>query len=83
LAAIWTDLLAVERVGIHDNFFQLGGDSLLAMRLVSSIRRELNIEISILAIFESQTINKLSEYLDILLFRNKYSIENNLEGFEL
>ncbi|MEZ2339470.1 condensation domain-containing protein, partial [Mucilaginibacter sp. RCC_168] len=37
-AAIWTDLLAVERVGIHDNFFQLGGDSIITIQVVSRLR---------------------------------------------
>ncbi|WP_348705598.1 amino acid adenylation domain-containing protein [Tenacibaculum sp. 190524A02b] len=60
LAAIWQELLGVEKVGVHDDFFELGGHSLLATRLVSKIRTELNIEIAIRDIFQYPTIANLS-----------------------
>nr|WP_262493035.1 non-ribosomal peptide synthetase [Myroides guanonis] len=60
LAEIWQNLLGLEQVGIHDNFFELGGHSLLATRLVSMIRQELSIEISIRDVFEYTTISELS-----------------------
>ncbi|MEZ2339472.1 condensation domain-containing protein, partial [Mucilaginibacter sp. RCC_168] len=63
LAAIWSDLLAVERIGIHDNFFELGGHSLLAMRLVSYARREMALELSIGTIFNNPTIALLAAYI--------------------
>jgi arthrofactin-type cyclic lipopeptide synthetase C len=34
---MWTETLAIDRVGIHDDFFELGGDSLMAMRLIAQI----------------------------------------------
>ncbi|EPN29988.1 non-ribosomal peptide synthetase SyfB, partial [Pseudomonas syringae pv. actinidiae ICMP 19096] len=44
LAAIWSELLQVERVGRQDRFFELGGHSLLAMRMVSQVRQRLSLE---------------------------------------
>jgi hypothetical protein len=41
IAAIWTEVLGVERVGIHDNFFDIGGHSLLGVRVITRIQREL------------------------------------------
>jgi acyl carrier protein len=63
LAAIWQNLLGVEQVGIYDNFFELGGHSLLATRLVSMIRKEFEIEITIKDIFEFTRIEELGTYL--------------------
>ncbi|MEL6558318.1 MAG: amino acid adenylation domain-containing protein [Bacteroidota bacterium] len=64
LVAIWQELLGVEKIGIHDNFFELGGHSLLATRLVSMIRKELDIEIAIREIFNFSTVEELSSYLE-------------------
>ncbi|MBC9915636.1 non-ribosomal peptide synthetase [Chitinophaga varians] len=64
LAAIWSRLLEVERVGIHDDFFELGGHSLLAIRLVSAIRKELKVEVSIGDVFDYPTIAFLSAQLE-------------------
>ncbi|SFJ90098.1 phosphopantetheine-binding protein, partial [Myroides guanonis] len=64
LAEIWQELLGIDKVGIYDNFFELGGHSLLATRLVSMIRKELHIEISIREIFEHTTIVELSSLIE-------------------
>ncbi|SNR31532.1 hybrid non-ribosomal peptide synthetase/type I polyketide synthase, partial [Flavobacterium sp. ov086] len=63
LVNIWQELLGVEKVGIHDNFFELGGHSLLATRLVSMIRKELMIEVSIREVFIHTTVSKLGTYV--------------------
>ncbi|MFD2943347.1 amino acid adenylation domain-containing protein, partial [Flavobacterium notoginsengisoli] len=65
LVAIWKDLLQTEYIGVLDNFFELGGHSLLATRLVSVIRKELKIEVSIRDIFENPTIAALGSHLII------------------
>ncbi len=51
LAAIWSELLQVERVGRHDRFFDLGGHSLLAMRMVAQVRQRLGVELSLADLF--------------------------------
>jgi len=56
LSELWAELLGIEQVGIHDNFFELGGHSLLAVRLLSAIRNDLGVELSIGEIFDLPTI---------------------------
>ena len=63
LVVIWQELLSIEKVGIYDNFFELGGHSLLATRLVSVIRKELDVEITIRDVFAHTTIDSLGAYL--------------------
>jgi amino acid adenylation domain-containing protein/non-ribosomal peptide synthase protein (TIGR01720 family) len=60
LAAIWTDVLGVENVGLHDNFFDLGGHSLVAMRLISRIRMMFQAEVSLDAVFDRPTVAELA-----------------------
>ncbi|MES2295470.1 MAG: amino acid adenylation domain-containing protein [Pseudomonadota bacterium] len=63
LAAIWAEVLKLDRVGTHDNFFELGGHSLLATQLVSMIRVRCGCEISVRAVFESPTVAALALHL--------------------
>jgi amino acid adenylation domain-containing protein len=56
LAAIWAEVLQLERVGVNDNFFELGGHSLLAAQVVARVRAEFKIETSLRILFESPTV---------------------------
>jgi len=60
LHEIWLELLALERVGIHDNFFSMGGHSLLATQVMSRVRQTFKVELPLRAIFESPTIERLA-----------------------
>ena len=64
LAAIWCNLLKVERVGITDNFFELGGHSLMVMQVVARIRKELEVEIPVRILFEDPTIRGLAKEVE-------------------
>ncbi|HKV06885.1 MAG TPA: non-ribosomal peptide synthetase, partial [Thermoanaerobaculia bacterium] len=59
LAAIWSELLGIERVGVHDDFFTLGGHSLLATQLVSRVRRQLGVDLPLHRLFELRTLSSL------------------------
>ncbi|MES2936778.1 MAG: amino acid adenylation domain-containing protein [Pseudomonadota bacterium] len=56
LAAIWSEVLGVERVGAHDSFFQLGGHSLLVTRLMARLRDEVDVELPLRSLFEAPTL---------------------------
>lgn len=56
IAAIWCQLLGLERVGIHNTFFELGGHSLLAMQLLSRVRDVMHVEVSLLRFFAEPTV---------------------------
>lgn len=65
LVEIWQDLLGMNQVGIHDNFFSLGGDSLLATRIPAKLRAALGIGVELGAIFKAPTVAQLSEQLQL------------------
>ena len=63
VVSIWQDVLNQKRIGVHDNFFQLGGHSLIATQVVSRIRQATDTEVSLKALFESPTIAGLVEHI--------------------
>jgi acyl transferase domain-containing protein len=63
IAKVWQEALGVDRLGIHDNFFDLGGNSLIGLRVVSRLRRELAREIQVVSLFEGPTVSALAALL--------------------
>lgn len=64
LCKIWSSLLKLDKVGIRDNFFDLGGDSLKAVRLAQDIQKQLKQTLPVVKIFEYGNIHKLAAYLE-------------------
>jgi len=64
LASIWSQLLNVQVVGINDDFFELGAQSLLAIRAVSRIRDAFGVDLSLRNLFERPTVAGLAEVID-------------------
>ena len=63
LVDIWKKILGLERIGINDNFFEIGGHSLKATILVSQIYRIFDVDVPLRQVFVSQTIKGLAEYI--------------------
>ena len=64
LADIWRELLGVDSVGLNDDFFDLGGHSLLTLRLIQQIEEATSRRITIADIFDRPTIRELAELFD-------------------
>jgi natural product biosynthesis luciferase-like monooxygenase protein len=64
LAEIWSAALGVERVGLHDNFLELGGHSLAAIEIAATVRRTFQVELPLEAVFEAPTVAELAVTLE-------------------
>jgi amino acid adenylation domain-containing protein len=64
VASVWGEVLGLDRVGAHDNFFDLGGDSLLLLQVHERLRAATGREISLLLLFELPTVSALAGWLD-------------------
>lgn len=83
LAAIWKKHLELDEVGIHEHFFQIGGHSLLAVRIQHEMAEQLGAEVSLETFLESPTIAALSDALDPLRGRRSEPIEHHEYGTEV
>ena len=64
LAAIWSDVLGVEKIGVDDDFFELGGHSLLAMQLMARTTESLQIGLPLRRLFDGPTIAQVAKSID-------------------
>uniref|UniRef100_UPI003F64B728 amino acid adenylation domain-containing protein n=1 Tax=Pseudomonas alabamensis TaxID=3064349 RepID=UPI003F64B728 len=65
VAAIWAEVLKLERVGLHDSFFELGGHSLLATQVVSRVRQQLGFDVALRSLFEHPVLDAFIATLSI------------------
>ena len=78
LAEIWSECLGVGRIGVHDRFMDLGGDSLLAAQLVERIGREWLVDLKLIGFFDHPTVESQATFIDERL----REIERELDGLE-
>ena len=63
LSGIWSEVLGIDRVGIHDDFFELGGHSLLATQVMARIRESFEVDVPLRALFEGPSVAELGKVL--------------------
>lgn len=66
LAAIWAEVLGIEKIGIHENFFDLGGHSLLATQVISRVRRQFEVDLPLRDLFENPTVAGLAAGIEAI-----------------
>jgi acyl transferase domain-containing protein len=64
LASVWQQMLGLDRVGVNDSFFELGGDSLLGIQVIARIKRELGVKISAVTLYEGPTVGSLAAVIE-------------------
>ena len=75
LADIWGEVLRIKQVGRHDNFFDLGGHSLLGIQVISRIRRLFGIEMALRSLYETMTVATMAETISKLKSEYDRSVE--------
>jgi acyl-CoA synthetase (AMP-forming)/AMP-acid ligase II/thioesterase domain-containing protein/acyl carrier protein len=64
LATMWAHIIGTERVGLHDNFFEIGGDSLAAMEMIAGIEQVTGRRLTVAALFQAPTIKQLAAFIE-------------------
>jgi acyl carrier protein len=82
VAEMFGEVLRVQSVGAFDSFFDLGGHSLLVMRVISRLRHAFNVEVPVHSIFENPTVAGLSALVEDLRFSQQHDMEHLLAELE-
>lgn len=64
LVYIWQDVLGIDKVGVNDHFFDVGGDSIKAIKVVSFINKEFNVELPVSKLYSNPTIIEIEEFIE-------------------
>jgi acyl carrier protein len=71
IAKIWADVMQVESVGVHDDFFALGGHSLIATQMISRLRENFALDVPLRSIFETLTVARLAVVIETMQQRTQ------------
>ena len=65
MAQIWREILELQRVGVHDNFFDLGGNSLVAMQIIAKVTNIFEVDLPLFTLFDTPTIAALAQQIEL------------------
>ncbi|HSK72113.1 MAG TPA: AMP-binding protein, partial [Pyrinomonadaceae bacterium] len=82
IAEIFAEVLGFSRVGINDNFFEFGGHSLLASRIIARLRKTFKVEIPLRAIFEAPTVAEVAKKTELYQRQTEFASTNDLTKIE-
>lgn len=82
LTAVWAEVLGLDRMGIHDNFFDVGGHSLLAIQIIARMRQFIDVELFLPQFFESPTIAELAKHIEVLQWSVQKPLFSGADKFE-
>jgi acyl carrier protein len=77
LAVIWADVLGMEKVSIYDNFFALGGHSLLSTQLIARVRKTFEVDIPLRSLFEMPTITELAVVIEEMIIEEIEQLDDD------
>ena len=60
---VWQEMLGIDGLGVHDNFFDLGGNSLIGLKVISRLKKQLGVAIPVVALFEGPTVSALAKVI--------------------
>ena len=80
VAEVWQEVFGMQRIGIHDDFFELGGDSLVALQLVSRLGKVVGLELRVRSLFDAPTISALAVFIEEAMLAGASEEELALTG---
>jgi phthiocerol/phenolphthiocerol synthesis type-I polyketide synthase E len=66
IGEVWRDVLGLERISVHDDFFQLGGHSLIAAQVIVRLRKAFQVELPVQSLFEAPTVADLGAHIEAI-----------------
>ena len=63
LLTVWRGILGIDKIGIDDDFFELGGDSVLATQIISRLREMFRMDLPLIVLFDAPTVEKLAQFM--------------------
>ncbi|RNB59090.1 amino acid adenylation domain-containing protein [Brevibacillus gelatini] len=83
LHAHWAAVLEMDKIGVHDNFFEIGGHSLLATQLIFRVREELALEVPLRILFENPTIAGMARTIEEIIKHGLSSVSDEIDAKDL